>query len=136
MKSGLYHTGIIRQAVRNSLTGSTRKILQTLSDQATTEEIIQKVESNYGNVKTGEAVVSEFYLAKQEKGESVTDWGIRIESILRTAIRKGQVNADQADEMLRKRFWKHLYDVDLKNSTRLYFESTKSFEELRRKVRT
>ena len=38
--------------------------------------------------------------------------------------------------MLKTRFWRHLFKEELKNATRMYFETVKSFDELRRKVRT
>ena len=38
--------------------------------------------------------------------------------------------------MLKTRFWRHLFSEELKNATRMYFETAKIFDELRGKVRT
>lgn len=135
MKSGLFHGDILRQAIRNSLTGQTRKILLTLNPAASTKEIVQKLENIYGNIRSGESMLSEFYMSKQRKEEGVSDWGVRLEGIVQTAIDKGQISENQRDRMLKTRFWRHLYDEDLKNATRMYFETVGSFAELRRLVR-
>ncbi|XP_053374116.1 trichohyalin-like [Mercenaria mercenaria] len=135
LKSGLYEENILRQAIRNSLCGHTRKILLTMSPDATIQQIINKLEGIYGNIRSGESVLSEFYMSKQGKDENVSEWGLRLESILQRAIEKGHIKEEQREDMLKTRFWRHLYSEDLKNATRLSFETSKSFEELRRKVR-
>jgi hypothetical protein len=135
LKSDLYPEPILRQAVRNSLFGQTRKILLTVNHDATTRELIDKLESVYGNVTSGESVLTEFYSSSQKKDEGVSEWGLRLEGILQRAIEKGHVKVGQKEEMLKTRFWRHLRREDLKSATRIYFETAKSFEELRRKVR-
>lgn len=135
MDSGLYQEDILRQAVRNSLSGKTRKILLTLNSKATTPEIVEKLESVYGNVTSGETVLAEFYSAKQRKEESVSEWGVRLEGVIQKAIDKGHVKWTQKEEMLKTRFWRHLYSEELRNATRMYYETTDDFESLRRKVR-
>lgn len=74
LKSGLYDEYVLRQAIRNSLTGNTRKILLTMRPSTTTREIIDKLENVYGDIKSGEAVLTEFYMSKQRKGEGVAEW--------------------------------------------------------------
>ena len=88
-----------------------------------------------GNVASGESVLQEFYTACQKSDESVTLWGIRIEEILKKAIDKGHVSPEQKNTMLKTKFWRALYSTELKNATRVHFESIESFELLRRKVR-
>ena len=41
----------------------------------------------------------------------------------------------QKDGMLRKRFWRHLENTELRNSTRVYFETSFTFEDLKREIR-
>ncbi|XP_053406322.1 trichohyalin-like [Mercenaria mercenaria] len=132
LKSGLYEENILRQAIINSLCGHIRKILLTMSPDATIQQIISKLEGIYGNIRSAESVLSEFYMSKQRKEENVSEWGLRLESILQRAIEKGHIKEEQREDMLKARFWRHLYSEDLKNATRL---SSKSSEELRRKVR-
>ena len=91
----------------------------------------------YGNVASGEAVLKEFYTVHQEENESVTDWGLRLEQILQRAIEKGHVTEERKDQMLRDKFWRSLYDQNLKNATKIHHQSVLvlSFEKLQRKVR-
>ncbi|XP_053391393.1 trichohyalin-like [Mercenaria mercenaria] len=135
MKSGLYHEDILRQAVRNSLSGNTKRILLTLGTDVSTREIVDKLETIYGNVRSGESVLGEFYQSKQGKDETIAEWGIRLESMLQIALEKNQIHKSQKDEMLRSRFWRYLYNDDLKNATRLGYETAKDFEDLQRKIR-
>ena len=48
IRSGLYNDDLMRQAVRNSLTGRTRKVLLSLSPEASTRQIVEKLDSIYG----------------------------------------------------------------------------------------
>ncbi|MEW8547742.1 MAG: hypothetical protein AB2693_29895, partial [Candidatus Thiodiazotropha sp.] len=134
-RSPRYHEDTVNQSIRNSLKGQARKVLVTLGAQATNAQIIEKLESVFGNVASGESILQEFYTATQKPNESVALWGIRIEEILQKAIEKGHVNSQQKNGMLKNKFWRALYDKDLKNATRVHFEAIESFELLRRKVR-
>ena len=109
MKSGMYCDDILKQAIRNSLTGNTRKILLTVKSNATTKDILKKLESVYGNVRTAESVIEEFYATKQTREESVSAWGLHLEGLVQTAIEKGALLEDQREDMLKNRFWKYLY---------------------------
>ncbi|XP_053387277.1 trichohyalin-like [Mercenaria mercenaria] len=135
MNSGLYEESMLRQAVRNSLCGQTRKILLTIPPSTTTKEIISKLENVYGNVRSGESVLAEFYMCRQGRDEGIAEWGIRLESIIQKAIVKGHIKESQKEEMLKTRFWRQLYSEEIKNATRMYFETAQTFEELRKKVR-
>ena len=94
-----------------------------------------RLESKFGNVASGEAVLQEFYTAYQEENESVTDWGLRLEHILQRAREKGHVTEDRMDKMLRDKFWRSLYDSNLRNATKLYHKSASSFDQLQGEVR-
>ena len=125
----------IDHAIRSSLKGQARKVFINMDPECTTQEVIEKMESVFGNVASGESVLQEFYTASQRKDESVAEWGIRLEDIFQRAVAKGYATAIQKDKMLRERFWRSLYSSELKNATRLHFLSEDSFETLRRKVR-
>lgn len=135
IRSDLYQEDILRQAVRNSLSGNTRKILLTLAPDATTKDIVDKLDTVYGNVRSGESVIAEFYQSNQKKDEGVSEWGIRLEGILQTAIEKGHIQRNQKDNMLKTRFWRHLYNVELRNATRICYETAIDFEDLQRQIR-
>ena len=134
-KSNMYDEYIVGQSLRNSLKGQARKVLVTMGPSAKLEQIMEKFESVFGNVASGESVLQEFYTATQRPDESIALWGIRIEEIVQNAIEKGHVTPLQKNSMLKTKFWRSLYNTELKNATRVHFESIDSFELLRRKVR-
>ncbi len=132
----VYPDYLVSQAIRHSLKGEARRGLLSLSALATSQEIMTKMESVFGNVVSGESVLQQFYCAVQTDGETVTSWGLRVEEILQKAIRKGHIHPEQRNNMLRTKFWRGLRSTDLKNATRMYFESESNFEALRKKVRS
>ena len=135
MSRGCYSDIAIVQAIWKSLRGQARNVLFTLGSSAKAVDILERLESVYGNVASGEAVLQEFYTVHQEEEESVTDWGLRLEQILQRAIEKGHVTEERKDQMLRDKFWRSLYNQDLKNATKIYHQSVLSFDKLQRKVR-
>ncbi|KAH3848463.1 hypothetical protein DPMN_090828 [Dreissena polymorpha] len=135
LSSNIYNTVILRQAIRNAIGGKTRKVLATLKPTATTKEILETLESNYADIKSGECIVDEYYKAKQEKEEDISAWGIRIEELVQKAIHRGEIQTYRREQMLRTGFWKYLRNTELKNATHMYYESNITFEELRKKIR-
>lgn len=136
IQTEVYPEYLVNQAIRNSLRGEAKRVLLPLGPLATSTEIIEKIESVFGNVASAESVLQHFYTTRQEKGESVTSWGLRLEEILQKAIMKGHIKQQQRNEMLRRKFWRGLYSEKLKTDTRVYFETELNFEALRRNVRT
>ncbi|KAH3774728.1 hypothetical protein DPMN_176119 [Dreissena polymorpha] len=107
--SNIYHKEILRPAIRNSIGGKPRKILTTLKPTATTEEILKTLESNFGDIKSGESIMEEYYKAKQEKDEDISAWGIRLEELLQKAIDRGEIKEYRKEKMFRRDFgniWK------------------------------
>ena len=82
---------------------------------------MEKFESVFGNVARGVSVLQEFYTATQRPDESIALWGIRIEEIVQKAIEKGHVTLLQKNNMLKTKFWRSLYNTELKNDTRVQF---------------
>ena len=97
--------------------------------------MLSRLEGVFGNVATGESILQEFYTASQKADESDTAWGLRIKEILQKTVIKGNVKNSDTNEMLKNIFWKNLRNDRLKNATRAKFESTQSFELLRKAVR-
>ncbi len=97
----IYPDYLVSHAIRHSLRGEARRVLLPLGPQATTQDIMDKMESVFGNVVSGESVLQQFYSSRQDDRESVTSWGLRLEETLQKAIRKGQIKPTQRNEMLR-----------------------------------
>ena len=135
MKGAIFPDEVLAQSVRNSLKGQTRRILLTLKTPASTKEIVDKVEEIYGKTEKDDKILEEFYSASQLEKESVSEWGIRIESMWQEAVKKGEVEDVKRDQKLKTRFWKGLRNEKIKEATRISYESKDTFEKLRSKSR-
>ncbi|XP_052806571.1 trichohyalin-like [Mya arenaria] len=136
LESNAYPDHAVVQAIRNSLQGDVRQVLLTLKPTASAETIVNKLKEVYGNVKTGDRVVTEFYSAKQKEGESCSSWGVRVETLFQQAVEKGEIDEEKRDKKLKERFWRGLRSEKLRMTTRVAYESKDSFECLRRKARS
>ena len=65
----------IAQAIRKSLAGHAKSVLQAMGPKAKPLEMVNRLESTFGQVASGEAVLQEFYTADQRSDESLVDWG-------------------------------------------------------------
>ena len=81
INSSSYSDLTVNQILRNSLRGHARKVVNTLRPNVSSTEMIEKLESVFGNVASGESLVQEFYNAYQKADESSTLWGIRLEEL-------------------------------------------------------
>lgn len=135
METNLYKDFVLAQAVRNSLTGKARKVLLTLKPSASTKEILKKMEDIYGNIRSGDSIIHDFYSAKQNRSESCSDWGVRIETLFYQALERSEIEEERKDRKLKERFLRGLYSEKLKSATRSAYESSGSFDNLRKKAR-
>ena len=136
INSSSYSDLTVNQILRNSLRGHARKVVNTLRPNVPSTEMIEKLESVFGNFASGDSLVQEFYNTYQKADESSTLWGSRLEELFEKARDKGHVTNEQRENMLRNKFWHGLYRTDLKNATHVYFVSDKiNFEMLRKKVK-
>ena len=134
IEMNMYPDIAIAQNIRRSLVGQAKSVLQAMGPKATSRQILSRLQSIFGNVASGEAIMQEFYTAEQRFDESTVDWGLRIENILHRAIEKKSVKEDK-NEKLKSKFWRSLSNQDLKNATKMYLESIEEFDEFRMKVR-
>jgi hypothetical protein len=68
-------------------------------------------------------------------GQSVADYGMKLESILQKVYDTGMLNPKVKNDMLRAKFWSGLRDPALKNAIRYKYDIIKNFDELRKEVR-
>ena len=130
-----YPDSLILQSIRKNLRGKAREILLTLGETAKPADILNKLEGIYGNVSTNEVLLQQFYIEFQHKDESVADYSIRIENMLRKATRSRTISDEIRNEMLCSKLWNGLGDPLLKNSSRYTYETEKDFNQLRKKLR-
>ena len=131
--SGVYQQHILLEAIRQSLKGRARSVLLHLGELASVSDIMSELEAIYGNVATPEKLKEQFYMAFQQDKETVADYSLRLEQLLRHS----SLHFDQQtkDEMLRNRLWSGLRDKELKNAARYKFETVRSFNLLRTELR-
>ena len=106
-----------------------------MGSEATVTDILERLEGVFSNVATPMSILQDFYSVSQKIDESVAAWGLRLEEILQKAIEKGKVRREDRDEMQRNKFWRSLRNEKLKMTTRIDFQTIKSFDLLRKKVR-
>ena len=80
--------------------------------------------------------MQEFSIASQQQEESVSEWALRLEEIIKHAIDKGQIKEDEKNDLLKDKFWRSLRSERLKNATRLDFRTIENFKQLVHAVRT
>ena len=91
-------------------------------------DILAKFDSVFGNVLTPEALLGEFYQAKQGD-ETVAAWACKLEN-LRRQLMEGPMAHAATVEMLRSKFWYGLESKAVKNATRHHFECGLSYDNL------
>ena len=130
-----YPDSLILQSIRKNLRGKAREILLTFGETAKPSDILNKLEGIYGNVSTSEVILQQFYIQSQRANESVADYSVRIENLLRRAVRNRSITYTVRNEMLCSKLWNGLRDPLLKNSSRYTYETEKDFYELTKKLR-
>ncbi|CAG2200836.1 unnamed protein product [Mytilus edulis] len=135
LREGNYSDSVVLQSVRGSLKGKARSLLLSLSEHASPQQILDKLEGVYGNVYTSEALLEKFYKETQQQNQTVADFGMTLESIIQPAVEKGDITFETKNEMLRSKFWSGIRDPLLKNSSRYKFDTVKDFDQLRKEIR-
>ena len=118
------------EAIRRSLRGEAARAAMHLGPLATAQQILRKFDSIYGQIDLQEDLLASFYSAKQEEGESVSEWGCRLEDILSQAAESGRYDRLHTDEMIRCKFYSGL-QPSLKDVLGHKFDSIKDFDQLR-----
>ena len=134
INDGSYPDTVVLQCIRNSLKGKTRALLLTLPD-ATPKQLVDKLDGVYGNVYSSEAIFQQFYMQSQEPGQSVSEYGMKLECLLQSASQKEFISPEVRNTMLRTKLWSGLTDAELKNQSRYKYECTKDFDTLRKELR-
>ena len=131
----IYAEQIVKQNLRRALKGPAKRKLLHMDSDATVDAILAELEDNFGNVASRDTLLSRFLSAEQDQTESIVDWGLRLEEMLMQVARKSKLLEEEKRAMIRKRFWRGLRCEELKYATRVHFESSIGYVELRNKVR-
>ena len=105
LAEGSHGDDAIMEAIRRSLKGEPARLAMRLGPKTTISNLLQKLDSIYGTVDVREGVLAQFYSARQQHDETVSDWSCRLEDLLAKAVELGRVHPLEADEMLSCMFW-------------------------------
>ena len=136
LREGCYSKPIVQQAMRNSLRGKARSLLVTLPEQASPQAMLEKLDGVYGNAFDHEALMENFYKQRQEDGESLSDYGMRLESLIQVPYERKKISTEARNEMLCSKFFSGLRDPMLQNASRFKYDTVKDFDMLRKEVRS
>ena len=81
-----------------------------MDSTATPTDILSKLDDIYGIVSSRQNLLQQFYLETQQADESVADYSIRIENLLRRATVSTQLHKGERHEMLCSKLWNGLSD--------------------------
>ena len=126
----------ITTAVKKSLRGEAGKIAMRLGVYATVHDIIDKFEGIYGTVEDAEDLLAQYYSATQKEGESVAQWGCRLEDLLDRVKQTHDLRMDDAaiNSMLMQKYWSGLQS-HLKQAARHKLEHVRQFDKFRIELR-
>jgi hypothetical protein len=106
------------------------EVLHNLGEKASVKEVLSKYDETFGNVKSLQALTTQFYTSHQLSTESVTQWGCRLEDIQRQIGDKQKMRETEKNEMLRDRFWFGLRCEEVKAAIRHHYDNLKQYSEL------
>ena len=135
IREGNHRTSVVLQAIRNSLRGNARSLLVTFPDNITPTQMVDKLDGVYGNVSDHEALMENFYKQRQEEGESLADFGMRLESIIQIPYERKKISSTARNEMLCSKFFTGIRDPMLQNAVRYKYDTSKDFDTLRKEIR-
>jgi len=118
----------IKRAMHKSLFGSAADSYMSVDKDTTVTDILNKFDKLFQPSEDVEAVLSKFYSATQLSAESISDWYIRLESIL--DVSSVSLPKDQKEKMIRSRFWKGLAKESIKNGLRHKYDGGATAVEL------
>ena len=128
---------ILLPAVRKSIVGKAQSVVRTLGPNYSVEDIVKCLARVYEGVASSDIIFKEFYQLKQERGEKVQIFSIRLRDTLTNLTSRfpERVPAKDHDKMLRDRFFYGI-KTKMRNSIRhLYDDEKVVFGELLMKAR-
>ena len=93
-----YSESALREGIQRSLTGAAADTVHNMGPEATLDSIVKKFTIIYGNVKSYDILMGDFYRASQGEDESVTSFATCIEGLLSNVRDKCPHQIPQAKE--------------------------------------
>lgn len=119
--------------MRRALKGTASDKVRRLGPGATLEQIIDKLESDYGTVESKESVMRKFYSCQQKSDETIEHFASRIEDLFDQAVKLKALN--RTDTSLLKEILHAGLNRDLKHMSMYQHDKIKGYEEFKRELR-
>jgi hypothetical protein len=107
----------VLSAVHRSLKSPAADVVIHMPD-ATVHDIITKLQTLYGTVMSGDALLTKIYSEPQGPSEDITQWATRLEDLCYSAADKDAIEKQSIRKMMSSRFWSGLRNPDIKNALR------------------
>ena len=104
--------------LRRSLRSPAAEVLTHLSKSHTAFDILDKMNSIYGDTSSGPSLLQKFYSSKQQVNESVAEWACKLEEIIYQIKSKQTMRGSAVEEMLINQFWTGLDNSRIKDALR------------------
>ena len=72
--------------VRRAVKGNAGDVVRRLGTGVTIHEVLEKLESTFGNIETKESILRKFYSCQQKLNESIVQYSSRLEEIFAQAV--------------------------------------------------
>ena len=128
---------ILLPAVRKLIVGKAQSVVRTPGPNYSVEDVIKCLAREYEGVASSDIIFKEFYQLKQERGEKVQIFSIRLRDALTNLTSRfpERVPAKDHDKMLRDMFFYGI-KAEMRNSIRHLYDNEKvTFGELLMKAR-
>ena len=129
VRDKIYSEPVIIQTLRRSLRNTAADVLLHMGESVKIDEVIEKMDKVFGNILPSEAVLEQFYSAKQLAAESVAVWACRLEDIL-SKLKTPLFSKDVTKSMLKTKFYSGLRPGCLKNALRHSFDGGSNYDDL------
>ena len=93
--------------IRRSAKGNAGDVIRRLGIGAGIKEVLEKLESTFGNIESEEVLLRKFYACQQDDKESVVTYASRVEEIFARAVATG-IMLKSNDKVLKKVFYQGL----------------------------
>lgn len=130
MSNKLYEPDSIDYAVRRSLKGEAGRVAMHLGPKSSLPEILDKLDSIYGDVEKKADLLGDFFNARQREDENVTSWSCRLEDMIGKALTRGLIHKSEVNEMLHSVLYRGLR-TSLKLLSGHKFDAIEDFNTLR-----
>ncbi len=119
-------------AIRKSLDGLAADVLYHLEQEQPTgisiSALVEKMDNIFGNVLPLEAILEQFWSARQMDGESISAWSCRLEHLVALVRSKdASIFLSGNDSMLQTKFWSGLSEERMKSALRYHMDSNSTY---------